>query len=497
MTQTIGNVAFVLNAHFPYVRRAGRWPHGEESLHTAIAESYVPLLVMLYDLRSVAPGGVPITLSISPILLEQLADPVLTKHFTVWLDEWRSRARLDLTRFEAAGDGHAAYLARFYCEWIDGVEQTVVERFGRNLAAAIRRLPRETTEFLLSPATHAYLPQLTPPELRAQLDVAALVLLRQLGRRPAGLWLPGGGVPDADSAALQLIARDLNVRYGVGAPAARQGTVQQPNALAVLHADNALLEHVLAPSVGYPGDALYREFYRPHPASGIHYWRVTGVDVPLEAKQWYDPYLAFSRAEEHADHFVRALRAYARAAAGATPTPIVLTFDAELFGHWWFEGGRWLQSVLQRLLTAEDLALVTLDQIQASLPVIEAPAAGTPHPIFHNAAATALRAGLHAAAAHVVAVIQQYPLAEGLQDALLCQAARELLLAQSSDWAALIVSGAARDYAQRRFDEHLTRLERLLYYVECPEVPPDAETYLHEIAELDNPFPYINYRIFG
>lgn len=497
MTNLLGNVALVLNAHFPYVRRAGRWPHGEESLHKVIAESYVPLLTMLHDLRSVTPGGAALTLAISPILLEQLADPVITKHFTVWLSELRERATADLALFEAHDQGHGVYLARFYIDWIDSIEHAVVERFGRNLASALRSLVRDTIEILLTPATYAYLPQLALREVRAQLDVAALVVLRQLHpkgtRRPTGLWLPGGGRP----AGVQAITSELGLRFAVGAPAQHSGVVRYPGGLPTIRSDQTLAEHVIAPGIGYPGDGLYREFYREHPESGLHYWRVTGADVPLHAKQWYDPYLAFSRADEHAAHFVRAIRARLQATPVADEPPtVVIAFDAELCGHWWFEGVRWFQSVLSRLVAAEDLRLVTLDQSVATLPVLESLVEQQPHPLFDDPLTAPLRERLRNVTRALAAVVQRNPTADTITEAMLSQAARELLLAQSSDWSALIATGSANEYAQRRFNEHVSRVEQLLHYVERDEPAREGEAYLNEISELDNPFQFINYRMF-
>lgn len=489
----IGNVALVLNAHFPYVRRAGRWPHGEESLHKVIAESYIPLLMMLSDVRSAAPKGIPITLAPSPILLEQLADPVIAKHFTVWLAEWRDRAVADLARFEAHGDGHSVYLARFYLDWIDAVERAFTERFNRHLGNALRGLLRETTELLLSPATFAYLPHLHAAEVRAQLDSAALVVLRHLGRRPAGLWLPGGGAPPD----LLPIASELGLTFAVGEPIVQAVVSCQAAMLPTIHADGSLLEHIVAPVMGYPGDGLYREFHRDHPDSGIAYWRVTGAAVPLHAKAPYDPYLAFSRADEHAEHFVRVLRSRLRAIDDHRHVPtVVLTFDAELFGHWWFEGVRWLERVLRLLLADDDLKLVTLSAAMSQLPQHAPAGESRYHPIFDAPLVAPLRERAASAAHRLMAMALQHPTAEDRVEAVLCQAARELLLARSSDWLTLIATGAARDYAQRRFDEHVDRLERLLHYVEHDDISSDAERYLHEISELDNPFPFLNYRMF-
>lgn len=491
MSHPIGNVAIILNAHFPYVRRAGRWPHGEESLHQVIAESYVPLIAMMYDLRS-AGVGVPLSVSISPILLEQLADPVIAKHFGSWMGAWRERAAADLIRFEADGQPHAAYLARFYLDWIDTTEQQFTDRFDRNLVLAIRGLLRSTTEVLLAPATAAYVPRLTPAARRAQIETGALVVLRHLGRRPSGLWLPGGGMPPD----LAPIAAELGLRYAIGAAAMHAHVEPHDHGLPMVRPSQSLAEHVNAPGAGYPGDGLYREFYRAEPMSGIGYWRVTGADVPLNAKQWYDPFVAFNHVEEHAAHFVRAVRAALQAQVGSDPT-VVVAFDCELFGHWWFEGVRWLQHVLSQLHAADDLRLVTAGQALASLPHQQRSDPPLPHPLFDAPIVEPLWLELAAADERLSQAVRQRAAASELHVALLSQATRELMLAQSSDWPALIATDAAAGYAQRRFAEHLARLDRLLEYARSDAPPAEATTYLGEIAELDNPFPVINYRVFG
>ncbi len=491
MSQILGNVAIVLNAHFPYVRRAGRWPHGEEMLHRVIAESYVPLLNMLRDLRTDG-RPLPLTVSASPVLLEQLADPVIAKHFAVWLADWQRRAAADLERFEAAGEAHGAYLARFYLDWIEAIARAFHARYGRNLVAALRRLLSDQTEVVLAPATYAYLPWLTPDEARVQIDVGAMTVLRHLGRRPTGLWLPGGVAPRA----LRSIVAEQGIEYAIGAPMARPAVTIAPDGLPVLHPDQALGEYVVAGSLGYPGDGLYREFHRVHDDSGIAYWRVTGADVPLGDKHWYDPYLAFSRVIEHAAHFVRAIRERLRALRQTMTQPtVVIAFDAELFGHWWFEGVRWLQHVLEQLTHAEDLRLIKVRDARATIAAMPA-AQPVSHPIFDAALIEPLRSRLRDAGARMRSVARQWSSAVGLEEDLLSQALRELLLAQSGDWPTLIATGAAIDYAQRRFDEHLARFDRLVQYVERDEPTPDAVMYLHEIAELDNVFPFANYRLF-
>jgi 1,4-alpha-glucan branching enzyme len=487
---TIGNVAIVLNAHFPYVRRAGRWPHGEEALHEVIAESYVPLLRMLLDLRH-GTGALPLTVSLSPVLLEQLGDPLVLGQVAEWIAAWRERAEADRAHFEWHNDGHAAYLASFYIDWIGSIAQSFEERFGRNILAALRNALSDAVELLLAPATYAYLPHLSKRGVHAQLKAGALPLMRHLGRRPTGLWLPGGGL----GAVEPRFATELGLRYAVGA-SQQQSTFVAHSSLPTVHPDHMVVDHVTAPAVGYPGDGLYREFYRRHPDSGIAYWRVTTADTPPEHKAWYDPYLAFNRADEHAAHFVHALhqRLYALTEGGMPPA-LVLAFDAELFGHWWFEGIHWLQRVLEQLQASKKIKLVSVSQLD--LPPANDAIEDVLHPLFDDPALEPLRQQLRNAAARFDVIVQRYPAAEGLQEALLTQAARELLLAQSSDWTALVATDAATDYAYRRVHEHLDRFERLITFAEDEQGAPQAARYLDEIAALDNLFPFLNYRVFA
>ncbi|MCD6302735.1 MAG: helix-turn-helix transcriptional regulator, partial [Anaerolineae bacterium] len=126
--EAAGAFTFVLHSHLPYCRMAGRWPHGEEWLHEAAAETYVPLLDVLYDLRD---EGVPfrLTLSLTPVLTEQLADPLVREHFVAYLDEKIQVAESDIPRFGEQGEKHLEYLAGFYRKYYEHVRQAFVERF--------------------------------------------------------------------------------------------------------------------------------------------------------------------------------------------------------------------------------------------------------------------------------------------------------------------------------------------------------------------------------
>jgi len=208
------HVAFLMLAHVPYLRRAGRRPRGEEGLHTLVAQGLLPLLELLGDLHS--SGLHPrIGLACSPLLVDQLADPVVQKHFVLWMHDALARREAELAIAERDGDHHGAYLGRFYLEWGRQRLRSFEERFQRNLPRAIRELAAaRVIEPLAVPATYAYLPLLGREEsVRAQIEQGVLQITRHLWR-PEGLWLPGAGWrPGVEGA-----AADAGLRYLVADP---------------------------------------------------------------------------------------------------------------------------------------------------------------------------------------------------------------------------------------------------------------------------------------
>lgn len=246
-----GAFMFVLHSHLPYARLAGRWPHGEEWIHEAAAETYVPLLETLYDL---AEEGVPykINIGITPILAEQLADPLILQHFEDYLDDRIAAARRDILFFsglpvdselpmraegrvvvtdekqtaidsrivteqraaveaeaEAGGnpprptvvttyepvptaEPHLRYLAEWYKIHYENVKRAFKNRFGRDIIGAFRQLQDDGyIEIVTSAATHAYLPLLgRDSTISAQIHTGKVSYQRLFGRHPRSFWLP-------------------------------------------------------------------------------------------------------------------------------------------------------------------------------------------------------------------------------------------------------------------------------------------------------------------
>ncbi len=555
-----GYLTFVLHSHMPYVRQAGRWPHGEEMLHETIAETYVPLLNILYDLRA---EGHPfrLTLGITPILAEQLADADVLDHFETFLMEEVQRAEADVRRFqegEGSDSGHLLYLARFYEEWYRHLLHSFRERFGRDLVGAFRLLQDEgIVEIVTSAATHGYLPLLARDStIYAQLKTGVTSYLRHFGRLPRGVWLPECGYRPAarrepggeTKPGIEAFLAELNLRYTFGDTQAimrgyrsgrfigdtidpysrdraerrsvdgpadvartaerstlRPYTIQSSN-VALYGRDDRTGTQVWSASVGYPGDFAYREFHRRDDRSGLQYWRVTGERVDLGQKELYDPYNAFHRAQQHAAHFVRVVRGLLGSyyEQRAQPGIVVAMYDTELFGHWWFEGIRWLKEVLVILGRDPEVALTTAGEYLEQWPPREEIAVpegswgrGGDHSTWYNPRTEWMWPLIHEAERRMEALVARFPDAEGVRLEVLKQAAREALLLQSSDWSFLIGTGQAAEYATERFQGHLARFERLALLAEKEALDEDERAYLQKCQHLDNPFLNVDYRLFA
>ncbi|MEK7863698.1 MAG: HD domain-containing phosphohydrolase, partial [Chloroflexota bacterium] len=370
--------ALVLHSHLPYARGAGRWPHGEEWVHEAILGTYLPILGLLHDLRD---SGVPyrVTIGLTPTLLEQLADADIDHRFIEYCDDQIHRATQDVQRFGGNGDTERGALAMFYLSLFRAHREAYALRFGRDLVGAFADLARTGhVEILTSAATHGYLPLLDPASVHAQLAVGTRTTRRRTGIEPRGIWLPecayAPGLEDILEAhgithfftdpalfgARRLVEgghRFETRRSGdaIGVPLVDGDAVDvlrpylvHGSAVAALARHDGVSGQVWSAMMGYPGDGSYREFHRKDERSGLRYWRVTDVRLGLSGKGTYSPGAASERVRSHAEHFVQLVRDTLAERSDPTRSALLtVTYDAELFGHWWFEGIDWLGPVLR------------------------------------------------------------------------------------------------------------------------------------------------------
>lgn len=486
----------VLHSHLPYVRGAGRWPHGEEWVHEAILGTYLPLLTALHDLRE---DGVPyrLTVGLTPTLLEQLAHPEIRRHALEYLDDQIARAAADRAD---APDAQRRKLAEFYLRSYRSLREAFLLRFGTDLPAAFADLARSGhVELLTSGATHGYLPLLDEDAVHEQLSLGAATTRRITGIDPTGIWLPECAYRPGLETLLEAHGLD---HFFTDAPllaGANVGVEGRPfRARAAQHWSGAALAEAAPPGppwadvhrpylvgrsgvaafarhpqvsgqvwsahTGYPGDGAYREFHRKDDRSGLRYWRVTSTATDLGAKAAYDPERAAERVRAHAQHFIGLVRGELAAAhrRSGGDAIVTTTFDSELFGHWWYEGPDWLSLVLRGLadLTATAAGHLAAAPPRARIALREGSwGKGSDHSTWLNADTEWMWRDLARMAEEARALAASRPSGR-LRERALRQARRELLLAQSSDWPFLVTTGQARAYAIERFRSHAQRFTR-------------------------------------
>jgi 1,4-alpha-glucan branching enzyme len=528
MSSPRGYLALVLHAHLPFVRHPEYQEFLEERwLYEAITETYVPLLTLLSALeRDRVPHRV--TISITAPLLNMLTDPLLQARYARHLDRLVAFADSEVERTRDDADFHR--LAVFYREHLRKVRRAFSDTHAGNLIPEFRRLQDEgSLEIIACAATHGYLPLLAVNEqvVRAQVRVGVEEYRRFFGREPRGFWLP----ECAYYPGLDRLLAEAGIRYflveshgildasprpvfGVYAP------VLTPTGVAAFGRDLESSKQVWSSIEGYPGDYDYRDFYRDvgfdldldivrsllpptgeRVATGIKYYRVTGKTAHKEP---YNPEWARAKVDAHASNFMwnRERQIEWMAAAMDRPPIVVAPYDAELFGHWWFEGPDWLESLMRKAaydqrgfrMTTPGEYLTEHPVHQVATPAYSSWGARGYNEVWLSHENDWIYRHLHIAGDRMCRLATRFPGSTGLLRRALNQAARELLLAQSSDWAFIMSRGTVVDYAVRRTKDHLARFGRLYEEVLADRVDPAG---LVELESRDNVFPAIDYAVYA
>jgi len=497
-----------LHSHLPYVLNHGRWPHGSDWLCEAALDTYLPLLEQLEALAAEETPA-PVTIGFTPVLANQLASPVFAREMEAFFAQ----------RLAACDEAPPSVgpLVEFWRSRFKRL-QALFRTIDGDLVSAFRRLQeRGRLEIIGSAATHGYLPLLARDEsIRLQLAVGQGEHRRLFGVAPKGCWLPECAyrpgiekfVAEAGfryfftdahlaQAGTPLVAygEDMHFKPGkaIRSPyrAYRVSKGTKPPVAALVRDPRSSMQ-IWSRHQGYPGDEAYLEFHKIRWPGGLKLWRVSGANVDLGAKLPYEPPVAFERAGHHASHFVHLLETLAAARDGV----IVAPFDTELFGHWWFEGADFLAATYRALRgrpSGTTRAVTASQHLEAHPPRVALQlaegswGANGDHSMWRNARTAwtwdRLR-GLEGAFWKVAPAGLKIPAARPV----LAQAARELLLAQSSDWQFIISTGAVVDYAERRFTLHCDDAERLIDALKKGELETGARI-AEELAKRDDLFP--------
>jgi 1,4-alpha-glucan branching enzyme len=515
-------LAVVLHSHLPWVMGCGRWPFGEEWVYEIALNCYMPLVRCF---QSLARDGIPanVTVSITPVLGQQLASDAFKRGFVDYLEDRVRRVGDDRTAFLAEGRTELARLA-FWMEDQVKLALSEFEAMGYDLPGAFAGLARAgAIELATSAATHGYLPLLRHSKSRRlQVRMGRIMFTEIFGVEPRGFWFPecayrpgleelvtdeGYDYTVLDAMAIQggramsHYGESTRVEPSTGRPADRLYMCRDSR-LVIFPRHPELCAQVWSKWTGYPGDFAYREFHKQNPRSGMRYHRVTDSAGDLNAKQPYDPATAKARAREHAAHFVAQVEAAAAKSHAQSPV-FTAAFDTELYGHWWFEGPIFLEEVSRLMHQSANVELATCSQILADLgaglasleriePLESSWGVNCDHSVWMNERTKPMWEKIWELedvvnGSWVLTPFGPWPGdlwdLQGHVDEFL----REFLLMMASDWEFLMYTGTAGDYPERRFEGHRRRCAEAYARLQRILSDEDLPAYTYEPSELAEP----------
>ncbi|MCC6421750.1 MAG: DUF1957 domain-containing protein [Gemmataceae bacterium] len=526
----LGYLALVLHAHLPFVRHPEYDDFLEEDwLYEAITETYIPLLDVFDGLER---DGCDwrMTMSVTPTLAAMLSDPLLQYRYVRHIDNLIALSGKEIERTRWQPEFHQ--LAQLYHQRFHRARDVFIKQYGNNLLNGFRRFfEAGKLELITCGATHGFLPLMTVNQgaVRAQVELGCREFERHFGRRPQGIWLPECGYIEG----IDEFLRDAGIRYfftdthGVlhAEPRPRYGVyapiVCPKSGVAALARDTESSKQVWSAIEGYPGDYNYREFYRdvgfdldyeylkPHLHQtglrthlGIKYYKITGR---TDTKEVYDPRAAQEKAAEHAGNFMFNREKQVEWLAGAMDRPalIVAPYDAELFGHWWFEGPDWINYLMRKLhWDQQTVKPITIPEyldrhpkLQIAQPTLSSWGYKGYCEVWLEGSNDWIYRHLHEDADRMVELARScQDNGHGVKRRALNQAARELLLAQSSDWAFIMKTGTMVDYARERTRVHMLNFNHLYDQIKRGDID---EPWLSEIERRHNIFPDLDYRVYA
>ena len=527
-----GKIHLLLHAHLPFVREPEYDRFLDENwFFEAMSETYLPLVQMLWRLEE---RGVPgtLNLSISSVLLAMLTDEVLLQKFTRHLHKQLELLEKEKVRLQ--DDSARLDVVNFYyrrqTSLIDHWEKVC---HGKIVPMLKLLEERGKLTLLTCVGTHPFLPayQSDVDAIRLQLGITVRAFESAFGKRPKGLWLPECGYFDGLDSILAefgfeyfflethgvLLAKPAP-KYGVFAP------IKTPAGLYCMGREQSSSMEVWSRKTGYPGHPEYREFFKDIATerdpeylgdyfmagdtpieTGLKYYRITGS----EDKQVYRPWNALRIVEDHARLFVANREVTVTDLLpnmDGNKVSILCPYDAELFGHWWFEGPMFIEKMFERAASSNVVEMASLESTMH-----ESPDGGTHAPIFSSwgeggfgevwmndevSWAYPLFFRMRAMMNEMKLRIDNSKSAQNqLQKRFYAQMARELVLFQASDWAFMIHNKSAADYAKSRQNGHYKNVCALYAAATAAVVMsrkhPDT-SLLASLEKKDNLFPWIS-----
>ncbi|MEJ6950289.1 glycoside hydrolase family 57 protein [Natronospora cellulosivora (SeqCode)] len=523
-----GYLAIILHAHLPFVKHEKDGELAEDWLYEAITETYIPLIIMMNRLWEKG-AEFHFTLNISPTLASMLANPTLQYRYQKHLEKMIELSEKELIRTKNQPEFYK--LAEMYNYLFKEAYYYFHEKYDNNLLSAYKEFQeKDLIEIITCAATHGYLPlMLTEEAMNAQVKIGVNTYQKFFDKRPEGIWLP----ECAFTPSLDPILADNDIRYYISSshgvlyaePRPRYGLfapIYTPSGLAAFGRDVESSKQVWSANEGYPGDFNYREFYRDigwdldydylkdylpsgiRKHTGLKYYKITGKS---DWKDVYDPVLAREKAAEHAGNFMfnrQEQLKHLNELMDRKPI-IVSPYDAELYGHWWFEGPQWLEFLFEKIHFDQDvIETITLSEYlkrhpknQVAMPTESSWGYRGYHEVWLNDTNDWIYRHLHQAELKMIELAEQFDYLSSRSDIYyrtLNQMARELLLAQSSDWAFIMKADTMVDYAVLRTKRHLKNFSTLEEQINRRNIIQEDLKRLESVHDL---FPEIDFKLYN
>ncbi len=494
----------VLHSHLPFVKHPDYDNFLEEWwLFEAINETYIPLLMAFNKLEY---ENIPfkMTVSITPTLLEMLNDKHLMNKYANQLDKLIELGEKELIRTRT--NYNEFLLAKFYYERFKSIKEFFECYLKGDILGGYRYYQdRGNLEIITSAATHGFLPFIKHRELaELQIDVGKQIYKQYLNRNPNGLWIP-------ECAYFKGLSRILNKHslnfFFVESHAIKFDIAEYNNTYSFRRDKNSA-KVVWSSKEGYPGDYNYRDFYRDlgydmplyyikdylpggiRTFSGYKYYRITGN---TDNKELYDPSIAMQKSKEHAYNFHFNLNENLKYKQNQKNNLITSFYDAELFGHWWFEGIDFLYNLFKILHLYKEIEPTTPSEYIVNYPnqpTIEPKDSSWGdkgyYDVWLNGSNSWIYNHLHHAEDRLLSILKKHNNADkDIKEQLI----RELLLAQSSDWAFLITAKDNKQYAQHRQKEHIQNFNKLDSMVKSNKID---KAFLEKIKIKNSVFSGVN-----
>lgn len=560
-----GNFVLILHTHLPWVLHHGTSPHGVDWLNEAVAECYIPLLNVFNDLmqEGIRPG---VSLDISPVLCEQLEHPDFKVEFIKYCDKMIAAAQKDREDFTNWGyDPHHIWLTQYWEDWFASRKDEYLNKYDSSIIKGLRDLQdKGAIEIMTCGATHGYMPLLGyDKSVNLQVKAAVENYKKHFGRAPKGMWLPECAyrpsyewhtylpVEPFHTKHLRTGVEQVLSSHGIEYFVTDEDLIQRVNPIGVFidsdknnfvslnsekyrhdmgnfeknplrlynisssdkteygtavafsrHRDISM--QVWSGEVGYPGEPDYLDFHKKHVNSWLRYWRVTDNKADMMYKTLYHPDWTNDKSDKQAMHFIHHVENTSNFYNNMTGrlSTVCTPFDTELFGHWWFEGPKFIKAVLKGLHHSPYVNSVTAsEQIEAVKPkeVVALPEGSwgenNNHDVWSNDENKWTWELIYNDELRLSNIFAKFPVAQlsKAQHRIALQALRELMLLHSSDWQFLIYTQSARDYAEQRLTYHHSDFNRLCdlleKYATQDSIEKEDLKYIDETEKRNSIFP--------